>query len=119
MATRAQQAQLLRSTVFLDQIAGALLAAAASVLNESPAAPNHENRRLWANAIFLNPSPQAVFFAPGTLSNPTIAAGAGGAPGESGTPFADGDIDYVVASLFDSYANQYAAQQNLGALLQL
>jgi hypothetical protein len=119
MATRAQQAQLLRSTVFLDQISGALLAAAANVLNEGPATPNHENRRLWANAIFVNPSQQAVFFAPGTLSNPTVAASAGNAAGESGTPISDSDIDYVVASLFDKYASQYAAQQWTGARLEL
>src|SRR3954453_18165830 len=98
MTTRAQQAQLLRNTVFLDQLAGALLAASANILNEAPATANHANRRAWANAVFLNPSAQAAFFAPGMLSNATIAANAGNAPGDSGTPISDNDVDYVVAS---------------------
>lgn len=89
------------------------------MLNESPATANHEHRRLWANAIFLNPSQHAVFFAPGTLSNPTLAAAAGNPPGDSGTPISDGDMDYVVSSLFDQYASQYAAQQWTGPQLQL
>jgi hypothetical protein len=117
--TRAQQAQLLRSSVFLDQVAGALLAAAANVLNEDAATPNHENRRAWANAIFVNPSEQARFVAPGLLSNPTVAASAGNPAGDSGTPLTDSDVDYVVASLYDKYAAQYAAQQFTGARLTL
>jgi len=118
-STRAQQAQLLRSTVFLDQIAGALIAAATNILNEDPATANHLVRRAYANAILTNPLEQAAFFAPGMLTNPTVAASAGNAPTASGTPIADGDVDYVVASLFDAYADQYVGQQRVGVSLSL
>src|SRR5437899_3181654 len=106
MATRAQQAALLRNPTFQDQVAGALLAAAFNVINESPDAANHKNRLLWANAIYTNPTAQMLFFLPGMLTNATVAAEAGAAAGDSGTPVSDSDCDYVVASLFDTYANQ-------------
>jgi hypothetical protein len=119
MSTRAQQAQLLDDVTFKLQVKGALLAAAANILQEAPTTPNHDNRIKWANAIYVNPQQQMQFFLPGMLTNPTIAASAGGAGGPSGTPVSDNDVDFVVASLFDKYATQYAAQQNFGASLQL
>jgi hypothetical protein len=119
MATRAQQAQLLRNQNFQDQVEGALLAAAFNVINESPDAPNHRNRLAWANAIYTNPTAQMKFFLPGMLTNPTVAAEAGKAAGDSGSPVTDSDVDYVVASLFDIYANQYAMQFRTGAALTL
>jgi hypothetical protein len=101
---RAQQAQLLQNTSFLDQIAGSLLFAASQVVNEAAGTPNHANRIVYANAIFLNPQQQARTIVPGVLTNATIAAAAG-------TPdsITDNDVDFVVASLFDAYANQHAA----------
>src|SRR4051812_34887711 len=110
MSTRAQQAQLLDNVTFKLQVKGALLAAAYNVLNEGQV-PNHENRAKWANAIFANPQAQTDFFMPGMLTNPTVAASAGSANGPSGTPVSDNDVDYVVASLYNTYANQFAAQQ--------
>ena len=103
---RAAQAQLLRNSSFLDQIAGALLFAASQVVNEASATPNHTNRVALANAILGNPAGPAGTFAPGLLTNATIAAAAA-------TPDAitDGDVDFVVAGLFDVYANQFAAAQ--------
>jgi len=113
-STRAQQAQLIKNQTFLDQLAGALLAASVQVTNEGAGAQNHANRLLFANAVLVNPAQQAAFIAPGILTNPTISA-------EAGTPqsIPDGDVDFVVAGLFDIYANQYAAQQISGAPLQV
>jgi hypothetical protein len=111
MSTRAQQAQIIRNAAVLDQLAGALLAAAVNVSNESETAPNHANRVLWANTIIANPLNAAAYVAPSLMSNPTLAGQAGSAAGESGTPFSDGDIDYVVASLYDTYANRLAASR--------
>lgn len=116
MSTRAQQAQILRNADVIDQLAGALLAAAFNVTNEASTAPNHENRTLFANLIFLNPVQAASVMAPGLMTNATLQASAGNAPGASGTPFSDSDVDYVVASLFDTYANQAAAQHLTGAI---
>ena len=120
MSSRAQQSQLLKDPTFQAQVSGALLAASSQILNESVTTANHENRLRWANAIFASPDQQTAFFVPGVLTNPTVAAAAGNTPlPDSGTPVSDGDIDYVVASLFDVYANQYAAQQNIGSALQM
>jgi methylmalonyl-CoA mutase cobalamin-binding subunit len=103
---RAAQAQLLRNSSFLDQIAGSLLFSASQIVNESAGAANHANRATLANAILQNPASQASVFAPGLLTNATIAAAAA-------TPDAitDNDVDFVVASLFNVYANQRAATQ--------
>lgn len=88
-------------------------------MNEAKTTANHGVRIQWANAIFQGPTTQTAFFIPAMLTNPTIAGAAGGVVLPSGTPCADGDVDYVVASLFDVYAKQYVAQQNYGAVLAL
>lgn len=116
MSTRAQQAQILRNPAVLDQLAGALLAAASNILNEAAEAANHPNRAIFANVIFSNPLNAAALMAPGLMANPTLQAQAGATAGASGTPFSDGDVDYVVASLYDIYANRAAASmQQLSA----
>ena len=114
MSTRAQQAQLLRDQAFQDQVEGALIHAASQILQEAAGAPNHQNRLVWANAIVSSSGPQMKFFLTGMLTNSTIEASA-----SDPSAITDGDVDYVVASLFDQYANQYAAQQNIGAPLQM
>ena len=120
MSSRAQQFRLIKDDTFQARVSGALLAASSQILNEAATAPNHENRLRWANAIFASPEQQTAFFLPGVLTNATIAGAAGNVPlAASGTPISDGDIDYVVASLFDSYANQFAAQQNIGSSLEM
>jgi hypothetical protein len=118
-STRAQQAQVIRNSAVLDQLAGSLMAAAYNVLNEATTTANHVNRTIFANAIMVNPLGQASFFVAGLMTNATLQGEAGNAPGASGTPFADSDIDFAVASLFNQYANQYVAMQNYGAALQL
>ncbi len=120
MSTRAQQAQLLTNTTFQQQVTGALIAAATNVINEAATTVNHQNRVAWANAIIASPTQQMQFFLPGMLTNPTVAGNAGAATlTASGTVVLDTDCDYVVASLYDKYANQFALQQNFGAALQL
>jgi hypothetical protein len=114
MSTRAQQAQLLKNTTFFAQVQGSLIYTANNVINEGTSADNHENRLKWARAIFSSPDAQTEFFLPGMLTNSTIAAEAA-----DPTTISDGDVDYVVSSLFNTYANQYALQFNLGATLSL
>jgi hypothetical protein len=118
-STRAQQAQLISNQTFIQQVMGSLLAAAALILNEGDSVTNHANRLAWANAIYTNPLEQTMFFIPGVLTNATISGEAGNAAGASGTPCADSDIDFVVSSLWNNYANQYVAQTNIGVALQL
>ena len=113
-STRLQQAQLLSNQLFLGQLAGSLLNAAAQVLNEAASTANHVNRIAYARSIIASPMAAANFMAPGMLTNSTIAANAGSSNGASGTPETDNDVDFVVASLFDTYANQLSAQSISG-----
>jgi hypothetical protein len=106
MSTRAQQAKTIRDPNVLDQLAGSLIASAADVLNEPIILLNHPQRLAFANYIFAAPLAAASLVAPALLTNPTLATQAGGAAGSSGTPFADADVDYVVGSLFDVYADR-------------
>ena len=75
----------------------------------------------WAQAVIGNPNGLTAYFLPGMLTNSTIVrwrlGEAGNAAGASGTPCPDSDAEYVVASLWNIYADQYAAQQNSGTPL--
>ena len=118
-STRAQQAQILRNQTVLDQLTGSLLATAYNVTNEAATTADHANRLAFANAILANPAAQAQFMLPALMLNPTLQGAAGSAAGASGTPFADTDVDFVVASFYNSYADQYARQLNSGAALKI
>ena len=109
-ATRLQQYQLLTNSTFAEQVAGSLLAAAFSVVNEAASTTDHANRLAYANSILVsgNPLGQATLMLPMMLTNATIAGEAGNANGASGTPVADSDVDFVVASLFTQFADAYA-----------
>ena len=96
-----------------------MLAAATAVINEAASTPNHTNRLLYANAILVNPLSQAQFLMPGMLTNATLSSMAGGATTASGTCWNDSDVDFVVSSLWNEYANQYAAQNTIGAQLSM
>jgi hypothetical protein len=117
MSTRLQQIQLILSSTFIEQLAGSLLASAAQIVHEAANAPDHTNRLAYARSIIGNPIAAAQFMAPGVLLNSTIAGEAGNPNGDSGTPIPDSDLDFVVASIFDIYADQYASQMNLGSSL--
>jgi hypothetical protein len=118
-STRAQQAQALKNATVLDQLAGSLLAAASQVLNEDPATADHENRLKFANAIILAPAQAAAAMVPALMTNATLQGQAGDPAGPSGTPFSDSDVDFVVAGVFNTYADQYIEQIVYGASLRL
>jgi hypothetical protein len=107
----------LKDATVLNQLAGALLIAAAQIVTESADADNHVNRLGFANAVLGNPFAAAAFIAPGLFTNPVIQSEAGGAVGPSGTSFSDNDVQFVINSIWDTYANQYAAQSVSGAAL--
>lgn len=108
MATRIQQIDFLQSADFQKQLAGSLLAAAVNVINEDVTTDHHKERAQWARAIVQSPQVQVSLMLNFVLSNPTVAAAAGGPNTSSGTPVSDSDLDYVVASLFTKFALQYA-----------
>ena len=87
-------------------------------LHEATSNTDRANRIAWANAVIGNPVAHTLYFVPGMLTNSTIVrwrlGEAGNPAGASGTPCPDSDVEYVVASLWNIYADQYAAQQNSG-----
>jgi hypothetical protein len=120
-STRIQQAQLVLSAPFQQQIMGSLLALSSFIITtELATVANHANRLAYANAILVNPLAQAAFIAPGTISQAAILADAANtAAGASGTVVPDADCDAAILALFNFYANQYVAQLNSGVALQI
>lgn len=110
MATRIEQINLLTDPLFQQQVGGAFLFAAISVLNENADTQNHANRLKYASAVFADPRGEALRNLTYLLTNATIAATAGNPAGASGTPFPDSDIDFTVGSLWDQLSNNFAAR---------
>lgn len=74
----------------------AVAKAAYDILNEDPGYANHANRIIWARQALANAAGKAEEMLWGIVTNPTIAAA-----GESAT---DNDIQFVVNSYIDSFA---------------
>jgi hypothetical protein len=87
--------------VLRQRFIAARLKAAWDVRNEVGTTPNHANRRAWADSILADAEARAdreyLIF----LSNPTIRANGAASP--------DGDIEFVVNSFLNEYANTLAA----------
>ena len=120
-STRIQQAQLVLSVPFQEQIMGSLLALCSYIItSEAGTVANHTNRLAYANAIVVNPLAQAAFMAPAMMSQAAIVADAGNtAVGASGSVVPDADCDAAVQAVFNFFANQFVAQSNIGAALQI
>jgi hypothetical protein len=120
-STRIQQAQLVLSVSFQQQVMGSLLSLSSFVITtELSTVTNHANRLVYANAILANPLAQAVFMAPGMMSQAAIVTDAGGTTaGASGTVVPDADCDAAVIVLFNFYANLYVAQTTTGIALSI
>lgn len=120
-STRIQQAQLILSVPFQQQIMGSLLALSSFIITtELSTVANHANRLAYANAILVSPFALAAFIAPGMISQAAIVADAANtAAGASGTVVPDADCDAAVLALFNFYANQYAAQLTSGIALNI
>jgi hypothetical protein len=120
-STRIQQAQLVLSLPFQQQVMGSLLALCSFIITtEAAGVANHANRLIYANAILTNPLAIAGFVAPGLISQAAILADAGNtAAGASGTVVPDADCDAAVLAVFNFFANQWVAQFSSGAPLQI
>lgn len=80
----------------LRRVEGTCLTTAAYIRIEDPATTNHENRLVWAAKVKANRKAMAREMLAKTLENPTLAANPEGAT--------DGDVQYVVNSLIDTFA---------------
>ena len=59
MATYAELFTLRSNSDLKNKITVACIIAAESIRNEAPATANHDNRLLWAKAVFANPEVEA------------------------------------------------------------
>jgi hypothetical protein len=95
------------------------LNAAAQIVNEASSTADHANRLAFARAVISSPIPIATSMTAAILMNATIAGEAGNvALSGSGTPVLDSDVDFVVASIFNTFADRFVASTNLGIPLQ-
>lgn len=78
----------------------ARLKAAWSIRNESAATANHANRLAWANGIIADPEVRGDREYRLFLSNVTIQANGNASP--------DGDVEFVVNSFLNEFANTAA-----------
>lgn len=79
----------------------AIESAAFDVINEATDAPNHVNRLLWANWTLNNPAKMMDVEMSLVVQNPTISA--------AGDDATDGDIQFVVNGLVDTFGNAIAS----------
>jgi hypothetical protein len=108
-----------RASNFVLHVAGSLLNVAVQITNKATSTTDHANRLSFARAIISSPVPIATSMTPAILTNATVAGEAGNvALSGSGTPVVDADVDFVVASMFNTFADRYVAQTNLGIPLQ-
>ncbi len=88
--------KLVQHKTLHHRIEVAAVTAAITVANEDPQTANHAERKALALKVMAAPETYANIMAIGVCSNVTIAA--------SGAASTDNDIQYVVNSLWDTYA---------------
>jgi hypothetical protein len=96
MATYVEIAALRRSPVLKDKVSVAVSIAAIDIRNEAESAPNHRARKRWADQAMINPEGHADAMLWAVLGNPAIQSNGEASP--------DGDIQFVVNSLIDVFA---------------
>lgn len=87
---------------FYKQVAGACMTAARDIENEDPGTPNHTNRLIWMARVDENAKDVAQIMLYEIIKNPTLAADIDNA--------LDADVQFVVNSLIDTFANQFGAE---------
>ena len=85
-----------KSSDVRKQVAGACFVAAMDIEAEDPGTANHANRIIWAAQAKANPKGKAAEMIFEVIANATIRAALP-------TPV-DGDVQFVVNSLIDTYA---------------
>ena len=98
-----------RDDAFAARVAMILMKLAIDVANEAPETANHENRVALAHRHLRAEVNSKAVAAAVIASNATIQSTIDGAPGERGANVPDGDLEYVLAGLYDHLANAYAA----------
>jgi hypothetical protein len=87
---------------FLQRVTVAVGKAAVDVRAEDPATQNHEARMRWATQALQQTDQMAFTMRWGVVSNATIAAAIQANP--ANPAISDGDLQFVVNSLVDTFA---------------
>ena len=93
----------------LQQAEVAVITAAGQIQNEDPGAPNHANRKLWADWAMSNSSLATAAFMWPIATNPSIVASVTADP--SGDSVPDGDVQFVVNSNLDRIITDWVANK--------
>lgn len=98
-----------RNETFAARTAMCLTIAAINVANEADTTPNHANRLAFAQRVLKNEINSKLVAAAAIAYNGTLQAEINAAPSQFGASVPDSDLQFVVNSLIDLFANAYAA----------
>jgi hypothetical protein len=98
-----------RDDVFAARVSMILMKLCVDVANEDGATPNHANRLALAQAHFRAGINAKALGAAAIASNGTLQAAIDTAPAELGANISDGDLEFVLAGLFNHFSNAYAS----------
>ena len=82
---------------------------AQNVASEDPATANHTERINYASYVIMGDEKPQLVAAHVISSNPTISQAIDGDPAALGSNVPDGDIEFALASIWDSRSLAYAA----------
>jgi hypothetical protein len=99
---------LSKDSGFIDRVAVAAVEAAINITSESRKTPNHLNRAALARKVLMSPRRWGELMAIAVAVNGTINA-----KHAKSEEIPDGDIQFVVASLWDAYADSGDAEDGL------
>jgi hypothetical protein len=98
-----------RDDTFSARIAMILMSLAINVMNEAPDYANHANRLAFAQKHLKGLVNSKLIGAAMIANNVTTQANIDSNPTLLGSNVPDGDIEFVLSSLFDNFSNAYAA----------
>lgn len=90
--------------IFYTRVAFLAVKTAQNIASEKPNHPNHEARVAYANKIFRGEEAAITIAMHVASSNPTVAATLESSGGDA---VPDGDIEFVLATIWDARANAF------------
>jgi hypothetical protein len=99
-----------RNAEFSGRVLMIAFKVAQNVAAEDPGTANHADRANYAGRVIRGDEHQQMMAAHVLSSNPTIAAAVAAEPLLFGSNVPDGDIEFALASIWDSRSAAYAGQ---------
>jgi hypothetical protein len=94
---------------FAGRVMMIMFKVAQNVASEDPATAHHEERINYASYVIMGQEKPQLVSAHVISSNPTISMQIEGDPDALGSNVPDGDIEFALASIWDSRSLAYAA----------